>query len=728
MGVHTVKTNHLPFKRLWLACIFLVLPWWASAQTPLERATEARLRALPASGSSQLSKLSGLIDQGKLSEADDFLASETRYFLFDNKAESLPLLRRLAKGYNQQFEPKLDAANAALLQVNGKKPQDWQQERKTLEAANGLATEYLARRIFSGPEFRSPKLDELQSRIYKVGNTLRDLAAVAFKQFDHTLGANFFTAYPIDLPKNYLVDNEAALADVLSRLTAAQVLAFRTQYEPWLATAANNTEQARSPVRNLTPVERAKEPGLPTDSLVKTKLALVDVTSKALLAEGQIEFPTQIDQDLPLEVSKSSLDELTAIAGKSDAKLVIILDVAASKVSRRVTGKADNSSQFVAGRHSEPNPAYPLALHKVLQIQNEIAETRGLATNARQGLLAGVTLILLNDQLDKAKQELLNTPRTILHDDMQAYKYSVSDITAVRTLTARYHVIDKAAKRYVTGVVDLSESKSFKLAYNFHDRDPDAFGLSTRYNRESDIASYEQSPMTLKASILMDDYLKNQHNTKPLASMDALRTEMLADRNTSLAAYKGNQYDAKPRNDTRFDSVVVIRTPKSLGSGFFVAPDLVMTNFHVVEGSQYVEMKMYNGLETFGKVVKSDVRLDLALIKVQSRGVPVSFFEGNTLELGATVEAIGHPKGLSFTITRGVVSAVRKRPSVFAVGGKDVLFIQTDAALNPGNSGGPLFLNNKVIGVNDNFLMAGNGGLSFAIHYAEVKEFLKDTF
>ena len=175
--------------------------------------------------------------------------------------------------------------------------------------------------------------------------------------------------------------------------------------------------------------------------------------------------------------------------------------------------------------------------------------------------------------------------------------------------------------------------------------------------------------------------------------------------------------------------MVVVNNPKgSLGTGFFVAPDLVLTNYHVIEGAQFIEMKMYNGLETFGKVVKTDVRLDLALIKVQTRGTPVNFFQGNILELGATVEAIGHPKGLTFTVTRGIVSAVRQRPSVYGVGGKDVLFVQTDAAINPGNSGGPLFLGDKFIGVNNNKLVAESEGLGFSIHYSEISAFLEESF
>jgi len=166
-----------------------------------------------------------------------------------------------------------------------------------------------------------------------------------------------------------------------------------------------------------------------------------------------------------------------------------------------------------------------------------------------------------------------------------------------------------------------------------------------------------------------------------------------------------------------------------LGTGFYVAPNLVLTNYHVVEGTKFLEMKLYNGLETFGKLVKSDVRLDLALVKVEARGEPVKFCDTNIVDLGAEVEAIGHPSGLEFSITRGVVSSLSKKNSVYDTGGKEILFIQTDAAINPGNSGGPLFLGDEVVGVNNQKIVADTvEGLGFAIHYSEVQNFLDENY
>ncbi len=162
---------------------------------------------------------------------------------------------------------------------------------------------------------------------------------------------------------------------------------------------------------------------------------------------------------------------------------------------------------------------------------------------------------------------------------------------------------------------------------------------------------------------------------------------------------------------------------------FSSSRNIVLTNWHVVEEFKYVEMKMYDGQETFGRVLGKDVRLDLALVKVQSRGKPVRFYTKNTIDSGSTVEAIGHPHKQEFSIMRGIVSAVRKHFSISLPkgAGNDVLYIQTDAPINSGNSGGPLFLEDNVIGVNTFGVNKDIAeGLNFSAHYSEVLNFLKE--
>ena len=274
--------------------------------------------------------------------------------------------------------------------------------------------------------------------------------------------------------------------------------------------------------------------------------------------------------------------------------------------------------------------------------------------------------------------------------------------------------------------------KTFEVAYQVHENDPDKSSHLSSADTEEDVVEWEEAASSIKLSQLIDHYVANAGQSQKLPSLTALRKEMLEDKYMALAKYEANTFSARPLNDPRFDSVVVIYTGEgSLGSGFFVKPDTVLTNWHVVEDKKFVELKMYDGQETFGKTMVTDVRLDLALIKVQRRGNPVQFYTGKTLDLGATVEAIGHPKGLEFSITRGVISALRSDDSfasIRTVGGDAVLLIQTDAPINKGNSGGPLFLGDKVIGVNaQGGKKDRSEGLNFAIHYSEVLNFLREN-
>ena len=170
----------------------------------------------------------------------------------------------------------------------------------------------------------------------------------------------------------------------------------------------------------------------------------------------------------------------------------------------------------------------------------------------------------------------------------------------------------------------------------------------------------------------------------------------------------------------------MVNTNEGMGAGFYVSSNLILTNYHVVENSLNITIENINGKKSSARLIKKDLSKDLALLKVNKRGKPVRFFNGK-LNQGSEVEALGHPRGLKFSLSKGTVSAIRKYASTYdALGTPNVLFIQTDAAINPGNSGGPLFYKNKVVGVNTQGLSKSeNEGLNFAVHYDEVKRFLK---
>jgi len=151
------------------------------------------------------------------------------------------------------------------------------------------------------------------------------------------------------------------------------------------------------------------------------------------------------------------------------------------------------------------------------------------------------------------------------------------------------------------------------------------------------------------------------------------------------------------------------------GSGFIVSPDgVILTNAHVVQNADEVTVKLHDRREYRAKVVGSDAKTDVAVLKIDAKNLPVvPIGKSRTLAPGEWVLAIGSPYGLESTVTAGVVSATgRNLPD------GQVPFIQTDVAVNPGNSGGPLFnTRGEVVGINSQIYSQTGGyqGLSFSI-------------
>jgi serine protease Do len=155
---------------------------------------------------------------------------------------------------------------------------------------------------------------------------------------------------------------------------------------------------------------------------------------------------------------------------------------------------------------------------------------------------------------------------------------------------------------------------------------------------------------------------------------------------------------------------------QSLGSGFIISSDgYIMTNAHVVDGADKVTVRLTDRREFRAKVIGTDKRTDVALLKIEAKGLPiVNKGDPNKLKVGEWVAAIGSPFGFDNSVTAGIVSAKgRSLPQ-----DNFVPFIQTDVAINPGNSGGPLFnLDGEVVGINSQIYTRSGGsmGLSFAI-------------
>ncbi len=156
------------------------------------------------------------------------------------------------------------------------------------------------------------------------------------------------------------------------------------------------------------------------------------------------------------------------------------------------------------------------------------------------------------------------------------------------------------------------------------------------------------------------------------------------------------------------------------GSGFFISPDgYILTNNHIVENSVKISVETIDGKEYEAKLIGRDAATDLALLKVEGKNFPYAVLgDSSTIKTGEWVLAIGNPFGLEHTVTAGIISAKGRQ---LGLGGNTPTyedFIQTDAAINRGNSGGPLInLKGEVIGITSNILSptGGNIGIGFAI-------------
>ncbi len=161
------------------------------------------------------------------------------------------------------------------------------------------------------------------------------------------------------------------------------------------------------------------------------------------------------------------------------------------------------------------------------------------------------------------------------------------------------------------------------------------------------------------------------------------------------------------------------RTERSQGSGvIFQSDGLILTNAHVVEGTERVNVGLQNGQRVEGRVVGRDRLTDLAVVRLSGPGPwPVApLGNSDALQVGDWAIAVGNPYGLDNTVTLGIVSSLNRNARKLGITDKRLDLIQTDAAINPGNSGGPLLnANGEVVGINTLVRSGPGAGLGFAI-------------
>lgn len=185
---------------------------------------------------------------------------------------------------------------------------------------------------------------------------------------------------------------------------------------------------------------------------------------------------------------------------------------------------------------------------------------------------------------------------------------------------------------------------------------------------------------------------------------------------TLLKASAGEDFSGIIEDSVK--SVVTIITDVSQGTGFIITDEgYVVTNAHVLVGAREVSALTYNAEKIDAEFIGYNADYDLALLKISGNYNAIKLGNSDKVQIGEKVIAIGNPLGLQFSVSEGIVSAVDREGTNGAKA-----YIQTDAALNPGNSGGPLIDKaGEVIGIN-NFKVSGGENLGFALESNYIKE------
>ena len=345
----------------------------------------------------------------------------------------------------------------------------------------------------------------------------------------------------------------------------------------------------------------------------------------------------------------------------------------------------------------------------------------------------------LQNEVSRLIGEYSSTPMYLDKEVLSPYTYSVNKIDAEKK--AVYDFVLYNNGKFYKNSFNIKEKKSFNIASGINSQDKNYNNLIKKYSTENDLNQWTNnrfkdvklSKLLAKLDINTAEQIKSKTAYKYIdpsyveekkSFWDKIFSSSNKNESRKIASLsKSNNYEI---SDKRFESVVIVKTESGLGSGFYVSKDEILTNFHVIENSNNIVTIDKNKNRSSAVVIKKDLKRDLALLKTNSKGKSVSFYSG-PIKQGSKVDALGHPKGRKFSLSQGIVSAIRKEVSVYSVtDNANVLYIQTDAAINHGNSGGPLFLENKVVGVNTQGLSKKKTeGMNFAIHYSEVLEFLK---
>ncbi len=699
-----------------------------------------------------------LLDQGKVADAASLVVREEKFFASqygDPKVRAI--LARFTQDIEKEYGPLVVSIKERAETLPWPTPKSqWVKTRKDLAKLQSDLKAFLEINPFQYTIYRPAAYEEAVAAVKAKERVIRSDASVQFVAYPLTSERSFFDIYPVLVDGGAVMrDTEPMWSGTLQGFSKQESDRFFSAYGTYMPKSAKtilgkkyfdslcpNPKQADIKTI-LNAYDQVKAADMSLSKIPGLKVAFLQVTNPDLIRKKSIDFPLSIKVDVPFEARKASMIKMFNHEAVKEADILILVNVAIAKNRRVVESNAKIRSTFVKSYKQVENPEYAIVKTELESASEQYHEAKSASS-----LTWGASLIdrLIREdrkdeqvtdtkmRLDNIKEKFRETPKYASIPDYQPYSVTKAHMDIYKYATVNYYVIDKRNKRYFRDTFDYSEKSFFTVCYDIHQRDKNPELLLQTSVLEEDVVRHELEPVEVNLSDLLGQYVNTPSSWKKYASMASIHRAVIADSERAQALFNAEDFGYDKYYDQRFDSVVVVRNlGLGLGTGFYVTDDMVLTNYHVVEENEYVRLKLFNDRETMGRVIARDAHLDLALIQADVKGKPVCFYDKHEIPLGVPLEIIGHPDGLQFSITRGVLSTVRKyRPINYTQSKREnVLYIQTDAAANGGNSGGPMFYGDYVVGVVDwGKVRTSDGrvlhGLNFAIHYSEVFKFFDD--
>jgi len=672
-----------------------------------------------------LFEMTKLLKQGKIEEAVSFYQENEKWFNAHTEDAEVRhgvkiLVSKLFVPYERHVEYIVKEVRSCTISTQDHT--HWLATRDILKTAKTLYADLASKPFFGDDQYSPAPIKALTVLVKRIEDQYRKAAFIAFMNYAFCQDFSFFSCYPVSLEPNlFFKKYQAKISKWVNTFTFSDLQLFQNRYGQWLPDACIQAlaDHLFLLDKNLTvrpglqgwmhSFALAQDLNLSENITSHLNIAFIHATAPLVFKRKLVSFPVAICKDL--NVLTKVADKDFSYSGKKvrEADVVVAVSVIASRCKRFVENCDER--EYVNG----------------IQVRKITSADFNAVTREVKGDLEAVEGEDDDDDkdlVDIAEEWLLGGAERGASSKRQAESlwFRVCDVQCEKTATVRYCIFDRASSRMFVDFVDIRSLSGFQVARSKNLKIVSGISFVPSGTVEQKVVvDFEKEPIEIPLSSIFAD---------AVSDMSKWRTATIAD--IKHIMNKPIPSDTVPQrkfsvvlpSDKRFASVVSVEAGHHKGAGFYVDENLVLTSLQALGNRDLATICLWDGRTVQGTVIARDIRLGLGLVLVQERGKPVQLYKGQTLHAGSDVVALGFGEKSGPTALPGVVGAVRKY-CVGEKGGGGSLVVQTDCPANNSVVGGPLFLGNMVIGANCGKQQEAEDGLSLAVHYSELFDFIR---